>query len=123
MRVIHVHLVCVRASGRRWGYGLGRCAAAPHKATKPGIKTERATALLQTLNASAAARGPHTATTKPAADAHSKPAPLLQVQEEDVGGDLTPMPELQHNMRLLVDVAEADIRRLDARLRHEQVSN
>lgn len=48
---------------------------------------------------------------------------MLQVQEEDVGGDLTPMPELQHNMRLLVDVAEADIRRLDARLRHEQVSN
>ncbi len=40
-----------------------------------------------------------------------------------MGGDLTPMPELQHNMRLLVDVAEADIRRLDARLRHEQVSN
>ena len=69
----------------------------------------------------AAARSPHTATMSPVADADSQAAPLLQVQEEDVGGDLTPMPELQHNMRLLVDVAEADIRRLDARLRHEQV--
>ena len=66
---------------------------------------------------------PRTATTESAADAGSQPAPLLQVEEEDVGGDLTPMPELQHNMRLLVDVAEADIRRLDARLRHEQVGN
>ena len=71
----------------------------------------------------ATARGSHVATTEPAAGADSKPGPLLQVQEEDVGGDLTPMPELQHNMRLLVDVAEADIRRLDARLRHEQVGN
>lgn len=36
-------------------------------------------------------------------------------------GDKTPMPELQHNLRLLVDMAEAAIGRLDAKLRHEQV--
>lgn len=36
------------------------------------------------------------------------------------GGGAMPMPELQHNIRLLVDMAEADIQKLDARVRHQK---
>ncbi|GAB4821104.1 hypothetical protein N2152v2_008150 [Parachlorella kessleri] len=45
----------------------------------------------------------------------------LNVQDErGDGSGAVPMPELQHNLRLLVDLAEADIQRLDAKLRHEK---
>lgn len=44
----------------------------------------------------------------------------LNMEHEDDAGDTTPMPELQHNMRLLVDVAEADIQRIDGKLRREK---
>lgn len=44
----------------------------------------------------------------------------LNKVDEQAGSDLTPMPELQHNLRLLVDMAEADIQTIDAKLRHEK---
>jgi tuftelin-interacting protein 11 len=45
---------------------------------------------------------------------------MLPCQQETEAGEDIPMPELQHNLKLLVDLAEADLRRLDARLRFQQ---
>jgi tuftelin-interacting protein 11 len=38
--------------------------------------------------------------------------------ENESALDEGPMPELQHNMRLLVDMTEAEIKKVDARIRH-----
>eukprot|EP00884_Botryococcus_braunii_P021802 jgi/Botrbrau1/8305/Bobra.0251s0031.1 len=44
----------------------------------------------------------------------------LNVETTDGAAEVIPMPELQHNLRLLVDLAEADIQRLDGKLRQEK---
>lgn len=45
----------------------------------------------------------------------------LNVEEtEEDTGSAVPMPELQHNMKLLVDMTEAEIRRLDTSLRQKE---
>lgn len=36
-------------------------------------------------------------------------------------GETIPMPELQHNLRLLVDLSAAEIQRIDGKLRHSKV--
>jgi tuftelin-interacting protein 11 len=45
----------------------------------------------------------------------------LNIETTDSTDEAIPMPELQHNLRLLVDLAEADIQRLDGKLRQEKV--
>jgi tuftelin-interacting protein 11 len=45
----------------------------------------------------------------------------LNTVTEEADGQNIPMPELQHNLRLLVDLAAADIQRIDGKLRHSKV--
>mmetsp|Transcript_33140 Transcript_33140/g.93819 ORF Transcript_33140/g.93819 Transcript_33140/m.93819 type:complete len:857 (+) Transcript_33140:229-2799(+) len=44
----------------------------------------------------------------------------LDMKEHHEDGDPVPMPELQHNLRLIVDLAESEITQIDAKLRQEK---
>ncbi len=50
---------------------------------------------------------------------------LEHLNVEDAAGGAgaggPPMPELQHNLTLLVDLTQAQLQQLDAKLQHEQV--
>lgn len=45
----------------------------------------------------------------------------LSAAAEDIDGETIAMPELQHNLRLLVDLSAAEIQRIDGKLRHSKV--
>ena len=45
----------------------------------------------------------------------------LNAAKEEAEADATPMPELQHNLRVMVDLAASEIQRLDGKLRHSKV--
>ena len=44
----------------------------------------------------------------------------LEKQSSDLDAEELPFPELQHNLRLVVDLAEAEIQTADAKIRHEK---
>ena len=45
----------------------------------------------------------------------------LNATAAEIDGETIPMPELQHNLRLLVDLSAAEIQRIDGKLRHSKV--
>ena len=45
----------------------------------------------------------------------------LNAEAAEADGETIPMPELQHNLRLLVDLSAAEIQRIDGKLRHSKV--
>lgn len=70
---------------------------------------------------------PEKPTSQPILDMRGPQARLVTDMEalneaaQDSHTEEIPMPELQHNLRLLVDLAAADIQRIDGKLRHEKV--